>query len=887
MASSRSSRRTLRIALLLVVATLMWPPSPVVAQSRRSRLVVTVADQSGAVIPNARVTVTGQDAATQATPRARVMTNGIGQGIFESVVEGRYTIEAEFDGFDTAVVRDVRVRGEETRRRLTLQIKKLDEEVTVSRDRRSSALDPQGSAFSTVLTREQIAALPDDPDEMEAVLKAMAPPGATFRVDGFTGGKLPPKSMIRSIRLPKMDMFAAQNHGGMSGMIFIDIMTMPGMGPLGGNVDFNFMDGALNARNAFTPVKGQEQLRQLNYALSGTIKQNKASFSLTGGVGSQYSSPNLFAKLPDGTTADQTIRQPRDSFSLTARLDYAINKDHAMRVSFDRSTATSRALGVSGYDLMDRAYESSSTTHMMRVSENGPIGRRLFTESRLQVRWLDSSSQSAVDLPTTRVVDAFTSGGAQRRGGQKQLDIELASDLDYVRGAHSYRTGFQLEGSRLQSDDMSNYLGTFTFASLAAYAAGRPLNYTRRVGNPDLTYSTLQAGVYVQDDYRVARSVLLSAGVRYGIQTHVNSRWNLSPRITAAWSPRKNGSLTIRGAYGYFYDWIPGDLYKQTLLVDGVRLRELNVVNPSYPDPGAGGAATPTNRYLWSEDLALPNAHRVNVGVDQAISKNGRVTLTYSLGWGRGLLRGRNLNTPFNGVRPDGAFANVIELTTDAASRSSALNVSYNLMRMDWHRTFLMVNYTWSSARSNTAGAFSIPASGDNLATEWGPSAGDVRHRVGASISTSPLQNLSMSLNARGSSGMPYNITTGHDDNTDGVLNDRPAGIGRNAARGASQWDLGGRVSYAVGFGTPKRAAGGGGGTRVVVNLGGGGGLAPGFGGGAADKRFRVEFYIAAQNLLNRVNYTGYSFVLTAPFYGRPVAASQPRKLQMGIRFAF
>ena len=78
-------------------------------------------------------------------------------------------------------------------------------------------MDPRGSAFSTVLTREQIEALPDDPDEMERVLKAMAPPGATIRVDGFTGGKLPPKSQIRSIRLPRMDMFAAQNHGGMSG----------------------------------------------------------------------------------------------------------------------------------------------------------------------------------------------------------------------------------------------------------------------------------------------------------------------------------------------------------------------------------------------------------------------------------------------------------------------------------------------------------------------------------------------------------------------------------------------------------------------------------------------------------------------------------------------
>ena len=79
------------------------------------------------------------------------------------------------------------------------------------------ALDARGSAFSTVLTREQIESLPGRSRRDGSGLKAMAPPGSTIRVDGFTGGKLPPKSQIRSIRLPRMDMFAAQNHGGMGG----------------------------------------------------------------------------------------------------------------------------------------------------------------------------------------------------------------------------------------------------------------------------------------------------------------------------------------------------------------------------------------------------------------------------------------------------------------------------------------------------------------------------------------------------------------------------------------------------------------------------------------------------------------------------------------------
>ena len=198
--------------------------------------------------------------------------------------------------------------------------------------------------------------------------------------------------------------------------------------------------------------------------------------------------------------------------------------------------------------------------------------------------------------------DAFTGGGAQQRGGQRGFAFELASDLDYVRGAHSWRTGALIEGGSFTSDDITNYLGTYTFASLADYEAERPSQWSRRTGDPNLTYSTWQTALYVQDDWRIARSLLLTGGLRYGVQSHVSDAWNLSPRATFAWSPLRSGNLTIRGSYGYFYDWIAGDLYKQTLLFDGVRQREINIVNPSYPIPGETGVTPPTNRYLWNDD---------------------------------------------------------------------------------------------------------------------------------------------------------------------------------------------------------------------------------------------------------------------------------------------
>jgi hypothetical protein len=883
MASRRSSLFLSLVGLVAVVTASFAGAQPAPG---RARLLVTVLDQTGAVLPGAVVVVAGQDEALTAVKRD-LRASGMGIAVAEDLAPGRYTIRVEFPGFQATLVRDVRVRAGDNRRSVTLAISKLDQDVTVTRDKQSTAMDPRGAAFSTILTREQIESLPDDPDEMEAVLKGMAPPGATIRVDGFTGGRLPPKSQIRSIRLPRLDMFAAQNHGGMSGAFYIDIMTMPGAGPMRGSVDFSFLDDALEARNALTPTKPEEQLRQGNFALSGTITPNKTSFSLSAGGTSQNLASNVFAVLPDRSTLAASYAQPLDRWNLSARIDHGFKKDHALRLSFDRTSTKQQNLGVGDVSLLERGYSSTASTNMVRLSENGPLGRRFFTESRLQVRSSDTSYASNTEAVALQVNGAFTSGGAEMRGGRRDVTFEAASDLDYVRGNHSWRTGVLLEGGRDTSDDISNYLGTYTFANLDLYDVGTPAQYTRRLGDPFVQYTQVQAAAYVQDDWRARRSLLLSFGVRYGVQTHVSDAWNLSPRVSAAWSPRRDGSLTFRASYGYFYEWIATDAYKQTLLVDGSHLREVSIANPSYPDPGTLTAKA-TNRYLWSDGVALPNAHRLSLAVDRALTPNSRLTVAYSAGFGAGLLRSRDINIPVAGVRPDPAFADEYVLVSDAASRSHALNIAWNLNELNWHRLLLFANYTLSTSRANTGGASSTPTIDDNLGAEWGPSSGDSRHRLGGMINAQPIANLTVSFNVSARSALPYNITTGRDDNLDGVFNDRPAGVSRNSARASAMVDVSGRISYGWAFG-PVRAGGGGGGTQIVVVSGGGGGgaMAPGFGGGPSDRRFRVDVYASAQNLFNRTNYTSYGGVFGSPVFGQPTSASTARRAQAGIRFSF
>ena len=871
------------------VLTLVMIPALALAQTQGQpgKLLITVADQTGGVIPNAKVTLiaqTAQKADAPAVTSPAAVTSAVGVASFDALVPGQYSVQAEFPGFETTTVRDIRVRTGETKKTVTLPLKRVSEEVTVGRDKQSGALDPQGAAFSTVLTREQIAALPDDPDEMEKVLKAMAPAGASMRIDGFSGGKLPPKSQIRSIRLPRMDQLAAQNHGGLNGMMFIDVMTQPGNGPLRGSVDFTFRDDAFNARNPFTPAKGDERLQQGGFSLNGSIVPNKSSFSFTMQRARQFDTTNLLAAVPDSTIA-QAVRRPTERYNLNARFDQALSRDHMLRFNYTRAASETGNLGIGGFDLPERAYSTTTSDNTLRVSENGALGRRFFSESRLQVHWLDTDSVSSLELPTLRVLDAFTSGGAQQAGGRDVVDFEAATDLDYVRGAHSMRAGVLLEGGRYQSNELSNYLGTFTFASLADYQAGRPATYSRRIGDPMIRYNNLQMGAYVQDDFRVAKSVLLSYGLRYEAQSLLNDQSNFSPRATVSWSPFKSGKTTFRGGAGMFSDWLGTGTYEQALRVDGFRQQELNVINPSYPDAGASGFASATNRYQLSHGLRLPESRMFNAGVDQTLGQSFRMNATYTYRRGVNLLRGQNLNAPVFGVRPDPFFANVVDVVGDAASHGHTLNLGASMVKLNWHQTFLAANYAISSTETNTTGAFALPANGGDLGTEWGQAV--PRHRVGGTFSTQPIRNLGVSVNLRAQSGTPYNITAGLDTNGDGVFSDRPAGAGRNTARTTAQWDLGTRVSYTIGIGKRPQSAGGSGSQPVMIMMGGGN-VQGGFGGaGASDARYRVEIYASAQNLTNHDNYVGYSGVLTSPFFGKPTNVMNPRKAEFGVRIGF
>jgi hypothetical protein len=722
---------------------------------------------------------------------------------------------------------------------------------------------------------------------MEQVLKEMAGPGAMIRMDGFRGGKLPPKSQIRSIRFSQA-MFAAENHS--AGHSFIDISTQQGLGPLRGSMDFSFRDGALNARNAFQPRKGPEQTQQVNFNLSGTLLKDRTSFSFAGSGASLYDSANIYAAVP-GRGVAAPVRRPSDRMNYNLRVDHAINKSHSLRGSLQQTGGEQHVLGVGNYDLVDRAYARTASESLFRLSESGPLARGWFAESRLQVRRATTESNSAFEEPTIRVLDAFTSGGAQVAGGRENTDVEFATDIDFARRGHSMRVGALIEGGQYRSDNRSNYFGTYTFPSLADYEAGRPSQYTIRTGNPLVSYSQWQAGLYFQDDWRVRPNLTLSAGVRQEYQTLISDPWHFGPRAGLTWSPFKSGRTTVRAGGGIFYDWLEPEIYEQTLRVDGERQRDTVVLNPGFPDPLAGSTSEqvlPPSKYMLASGIVLPKRALVLFAVTQRISPLFSINASYNHqnGWDR--FRGVNLNAPLNGVRPDPSLGNVTQVESTARLEADSFNVGMNFS-IPQRRMFLFANYAWNNQRNDADGAFSLPADNYDLAAEWARATGIPRHIASAVLNTTLMWNLRLGVSTSARSGVPYTVTTGYDTNGDTVFNDRPAGTARNSVTGAGMWDVAARLTYAFGFGNRPAATGAPGGQMMVVRMGGGagdllGGLS---GGGAENKRIRIELFVAASNVFNNVNPMGYSGVMTSPFFGQPTMAGPARKIDLGLKLGF
>jgi hypothetical protein len=170
-------------------------------------------------------------------------------------------------------------------------------------------------------------------------------------------------------------------------------------------------------------------------------------------------------------------------------------------------------------------------------------------------------------------------------------------------------------------------------------------------------------------------------------------------------------------------------------------------------------------------------------------------------------------------------------------------------------------SYSLIHARNNSGGPWTVPPTG-NIADDWGPGPADSPYRVQILLTSTQIRNMTANLTYLTYAGFPYTWTTGHDDNQDGFLNDRPAGVGLRTLRGDGQQTLNVRLAYNFNLSAPGP-------------------------GPAQAARYRLQLFINVMNLLNHQNLGGYSGVETSPFFRQPTFASNLRKVDAGLSVTF
>jgi hypothetical protein len=858
--------RTLAILLLICL--------PCTAQTSAS-LDLVVKDPSGALISNAHVQLI-----KNGKIHATAQTNQRGEVRLNKLIPGPYQLHIEAAGFKVFAV-DVDVTGS-SRKEVSLEIEVIKVDVNVEEDAQVKATNPNTASFSNVMTAEQIAQLPDDPEEFENAINQLAGPGAQIRVNGFRGGKLPPKNQIREIRF-RLNPYAAENH--YAGFGLVDVVTKPGVNSWHGSFNFGFRDEALNGRQVFAPSRGPEQQRRFGLSLDGPLWKDHTSLFLNVDGSLFFDARPIFAKLPTGTFSDLAYR-PSRRLNIDARVEHVLTKTHTARFQFQRNAGVQNNLGVGDFDLAPRGYAQDSTEYVARFADSGVFGKKYFNELRVQARWIENATRSLSIGRTILVPDAFNDGSAQRTGGHRQFDLEIADNVDYALEKHGIRFGGQVEAGRYRSNEFNNAFGTFEFADLEAYEAGLPTKYTQRIGVPLVEYPQYQMGWYVQDDFRLRKNLTLSYGVRHEWQSHVPGKFNIAPRFGFAYSPGKKGTITLRGGAGIFYDWFAAQVYEETLRVDGERQRDLIIVDPSYPDPFSSVTqkTLPPSHIQIDPNLQIPYIIQASFGMETQPFKLFQLRTNYQYQRGVHLLHGRNLNAPVGLDRPDPAVGNITNVESTAYSSGHRWMVNIGPAKFV-QGLFWSMNYLLMKNTNEADGAFSLPSDNFNLRADRGPSATDFRHLISGFVNKRLPMGFGISAVFQATSALPYNITTGFDDNDDTVINDRPVGVGRNSARGAGRWEIGSRFSWGADFGPDAEVTAGP--QMRVVRVGSGDGAAPPSISMGATKKYRFELYVQAFNLLNHANLKTFAGVQTSSFFGQATSALSPRRLEIGTRFNF
>jgi uncharacterized membrane protein YgcG len=762
------------------------------------------------------------------------------------------------------------------------------------------SVSPENNASAVVISGKDLDELSDDPDQLQSDLAALAGPsvgpnGGQMYIDGFTAGQLPPKSSIREIRINQNPFSAEYDKLGYGR---IEIFTKPGTDQFHGQFTLIGNDSAFNSRSPYlgtANLPGYDTV-QFNGDFGGPLSK-KASFTVDG----QYRDINnvsvVSAQLmaPPAPLFTAAVANPRTRINFAPRLDYQLSTNNTLTVRYQYYRDNESNQGVGQYTLASAGYGILTTENTLQLSDTQVFGSKIVNETRFQYLG-DASYQTPNSIaPAVIVPFEFQSGGSSLGNIiDHQKHYELQNYTSIVFGKHFLKFGGRFRDLQEANHATSNFNGTFTFPSLAAFEASEPIQFSLVTGVPSVSSNLFDAGLYIQDDWRWRPNVTISAGLRLESQNQISNHADWAPRFGIAWGIGQGKSQSpktvLRAGWGIFYDRFTNDLVLQAERQNGILQQEYIVTNPTfYPN-------IPPISTLQSSDTSVPTIYKIQpnlhapytmqtaVTLERQLSRAVNITFSYVNSIGNDQLLTNNINAPLpgtfiigaptSGTRPNGILENIYEYESAGIFRQNQLITNFNVRA----GTKLTLNgyYSLNFANSDTGGPTSFPSNPYDILADYGRSSYDIRDRVFFGGTVSLPKGFRLNPFMIFNSGTPFNVTVPLDLLGTSILNDRPALVSTetcptvvtvgtnilctqlgtfntlptageslipiNNFVGPSQFTFNLRVSKTFGFGAPKEGAanpGGGGRSQGPFGAGGpGGGGRGGRGGGGGGPNF-------------------------------------------------
>ena len=337
---------------------------------------------------------------------------------------------------------------------------------------------------------------------------------------------------------------------------------------------------------------------------------------------------------------------------------------------------------------------------------------------------------------------------------------------------------------------------------------------------PRATLDDTRLGVFAQDSWRAGEHLVLDYGLRYDLSTFRLPRGtavpsfienggadrdtdNLAPRLGFALTPWTDGRLVIRGGAGLFYDKLVLGFPAVAAITSGTQIGLLfpqgtavelteDVVEQVGIDAVKAALFFPPElilRFSTGTRLDTPYAAQYNLTAQWRVGTRGsfEAGATRVLGYHQILLRDLNpvIGTDAQGIpiHLDGTVGSIAAIVSEGRSWYEGVTFRYN------HRgpaAWFTAGYTLSRSEDlgpdPLKGGISLPPDSLNLTGERGLSDSDLRHRF-VLVGEAPLPWLGLRASGTVSlaSAAPFNITTGQDENLDGITTDRPPGVRRNS----------------------------------------------------------------------------------------------------------